>query len=61
MSTSCWKEFRKTVHVMDSEILNDILSHYNETLASTIEFKKEDLNNVRKKKQIVLNELSHRI
>ena len=60
MSTRSWKEFRKSVHVMDSEILNDILKHYDESLSSTINFLKEDMNSIRKKKQIVLNELSHR-
>ena len=60
MSTRSWKEFRNSVHVMDSEILNDILKHYDESLSSTINFLKEDMNSIRKKKQIVLNELSHR-
>ena len=60
MSTRSWKEFRKSVHVMDNDILQDVLNHYNETLSSNIGFDKENLNNVRKKRQIVLNEMNNR-
>ena len=57
---NCLKAFKKTVYVMDNDILKDILKHYDETLSSSAQFKIEDLNHVRKKKKIVMEELQRR-
>lgn len=62
MSWSGWSEFKKTVNHMSNDILRDILKHYDETLKASekVQFQKDDLNNLRRKKEIVLNELARR-